>query len=201
MHFRIIDGKNNDVVVRNPGKYVYFVFNHSGKVNIKIESSNATVKIFGVYIGHGNDKFRLNTVQHHLKRQSQSDLLIKGVFFDYCNFEYNGLIRIERQAYKTNAYQKNQNLVVSGLPQITSKPDLEILADDVRCTHGSTTGTLNEEQLYYLMTRGLDEKAGRSILLEGFVSDIFDQMANMGLAGQIESLRLKCMRYLNKLKK
>ena len=112
---------------------------------------------------------------------SISDLLVKGVFFDDSKFIYEGLIKIDKKAQKSNAYQKNQNLVMSGEVFIDSRPYLEILANDVRCTHGSTTGKLDEEQLYYLQSRGIDYNKAEKLLIEGFVGDVFNKMKELGV--------------------
>ena len=100
---------------------------------------------------------------------------------DRSKFHYEGLIRIDKKAQKSNAYQKNQNLVMSKEVFVDSRPYLEILANDVRCTHGSTTGQLDKEQLYFAKTRGLSNEVAQKMLLEGFIGDIFNKMEEAGL--------------------
>lgn len=168
--------KKDTYKVNVSGKHVFFVFNYSGTINIQIESPDAEVFIYGVYIGKGNDNFKLNTIQHHEVGNNVSDLLVKGVFFDESKFIYEGLIRIDKKAQKSNAYQKNQNLIMSPSVFVDSRPFLEILANDVRCTHGSTTGKLDNEQLYFLQTRGLSQQKAISLLLAGFVEDVFNKI-------------------------
>lgn len=180
--------KKEKYLVNTPGKHVFFIANYSGTVNIEINSANAEVFIYGVYIGHGKDNFKLNTIQHHKSGRNVSDLLIKGVFFDESKFIYEGLIRIDKKAQKSNAYQKNQNIIMSPKVFIDSRPFLEILANDVRCTHGSTTGKLSEEMLYYLQTRGIDYNKAEKLLIEGFIGDVFDRMKNLGLKPVIPNL-------------
>ncbi len=177
----ITEGKKGKHSVTQPGESIFFIHNYSGAVEISIKSPNAKVYIYGVYIGKKNDNFTLNTIQHHKVGESVSDLLIKGIFFDESKFHYEGLIRIDKKAQKSNAYQKNQNLVMSKDVFVDSRPYLEILANDVRCTHGSTTGQLDKEQLYFAKTRGLSEKVAQKMLLEGFVGDIFNKMEETGL--------------------
>lgn len=174
--------KKERYLVKTPGKHVFFVFNYSGALNVEIKSPNSEVFIFGIYIGRNDDNFKLNTVQHHAVGQNASDLLIKGVFFGESKFTYEGLIRIDKKAQKTNAYQKNQNLIMSPNVFVDSRPFLEILANDVRCTHGSTTGKLDSEQLYYLQSRGIDYNKAEKLLIKGFVGDIFDRMKSLGVA-------------------
>lgn len=177
----ITEGKVGKYSVTQPGESIFFIYNYSGDVEISIKTENAIVYIYGIYIGKESDNFSLNTIQHHKIGNSISDLLIKGIFFDESKFHYEGLIRIDKKAQKSNAYQKNQNLVMSKNVFVDSRPYLEILANDVRCTHGSTTGQLDKEQLYFAKTRGLSENDAQKMLLEGFVSDIFNKMEEAGL--------------------
>lgn len=171
--------------VNTPGKHIFFIANYSGNVNIEINSADAEVFIYGVYIGRGKDNFKLNTIQHHKKGNNVSDLLVKGVFFDESKFIYEGLIRIDKKAQQSNAYQKNQNIIMSPGVFVDSRPFLEILANDVRCTHGSTTGKLSEDMLYYLQTRGIDYNSAQRLLIEGFVGDVFDRMKGIGVTDVI----------------
>ncbi len=177
----ITEGKKGKYSVTQPGESIFFIHNYSGAVDISIKTEKAKVYIYGMYIGKKNDNFTLNTIQHHKIGNSVSDLLIKGIFFDESKFHYEGLIRIDKKAQKSNAYQKNQNLVMSKEVFVDSRPYLEILANDVRCTHGSTTGQLDKEQLYFAKTRGLTEKEAQKMLLEGFIGDIFNKMEEVGL--------------------
>ena len=114
----------------------------------------------------------METIQRHIAPESTSNLLIKGVFYDESKFIYQGLIRIEKEAQKSHAYQKNQNIIMSDKCFIDSRPFLEILANDVFCTHGSTTGKLNQKQIYYLQTRMLDKSAAEKLIIDGFIREI-----------------------------
>lgn len=162
------------IIFDKPGKYIVLFKNLSGKIIFDIISSNVEVNIYGLYLGKKNEKFEIYTVQNHLSTNSISNLLIKGVFYDSANFSYQGLIRIEKQAQKSHAYQKNQNLVLSPNVVVNSKPELEILANDVFCTHGSTTGRLNKEEIFYLKSRGIIEKEAKKLLVKGFIQDVED---------------------------
>lgn len=163
---------NKRLVFNKPGSYQVVFQNLSGEFYFDIVSANVNLNIYGLYFGEKNNKFYLKTFQNHLVGNSTSNLLIKGVFYDEAKFFYQGLIRIEKKAQKSHAYQKNQNLVLSDKAFVLSEPKLEILANDVFCTHGSTTGRLNEEQIYYLKTRGLTEKQAEKLLVYGFIQEI-----------------------------
>lgn len=177
-------------IVSQAGTHVFFIYNHSGKINIDIKTKNAQVYIFGLFIGRGKDSFQLNTIQHHLQPESLSDLFIKGVFFDDSRFIYEGLIRLEKSAQKSHAYQKNQNLIMSPGCFVDSRPFLEILANDVFCTHGSTTGKLNKDELLYVQTRGLDTEKAEKLMIQGFVNDLFLRMEKLGVKDEVEEYRI-----------
>ncbi|MBI5127662.1 SufD family Fe-S cluster assembly protein [Candidatus Roizmanbacteria bacterium] len=164
--------KEKKLVFDKPGDYDVFFENISGDLIFDIKSSGVNLNIYGLYVGKKDEEFKVNTVQNHQAPSSTSNLLIKGVFYDYSKFYYRGLIRIEKEAQKSHAYQKNQNLTLSDNCFIDSKPYLEILANDVFCTHGSTTGRLNSEQLFYTETRGLDYQQSEKLLVEGFIDEI-----------------------------
>ena len=168
--------KKETLIFNKRGSYVVFFKNLSGEFNFRIEAENVNLEIYGLYIGKGNDQFTIKTTQHHIAPNSSSNLLVKGVFFDQTKFFYRGLVRIEKGAQKSYAYQKNQNLILSSDVDIDSKPDLEILANDVFCTHGSTTGYLNDEEIFYLKSRGLNDSQAKDLLIEGFVGEIKEKL-------------------------
>ena len=114
---------------------------------------------------------------------------IKGIFFDQSRFIYEGLIRIDKDAQKTHAYQKNQNLIMGKNSFVDSRPFLEILANDVFCTHGSTTGQLNKEQSYYLSSRGLTHQQSEQILISGFIQDLFSKIEELGYSKEITNIK------------
>ena len=168
--------KTNTYILTKQDTYVFFIHNYSGTIDIKINSSGIDCQIYGLYIGRANDNFQLHTIQHHNAPGSTSNLLVKGVFFDKSKFIHEGLIRIEKKAQKSHAYQKNQNIIMSDVCFVDSRPFLEILANDVFCTHGSTTGKLNKDQLYYLQSRGIATGDGETLLLDGFVNEVIEKV-------------------------
>ena len=102
--------------------------------------------------------------------------MIKGVFDGSSRFIYQGLIKIEKSGQKSHAYQKNKNLILSSGVYVDSRPFLEILANDVFCTHGSTTGKINEESLFYLKSRGIDQKNAEQLYVSGFIQEVIDKI-------------------------
>jgi Fe-S cluster assembly protein SufD len=97
---------------------------------------------------------------------------------------FAGKIVVERNAQKTNAYQSNKNLLLSPDAEIDSKPELEIFADDVKCSHGATTGELDERELFYLRSRGLDPEVARCMLTFAFASEVIERFGNASVAAQ-----------------
>src|SRR3989338_7780894 len=164
--------KNHTVTLNKSGKYADFLHNLSGKFIFELKEKNIYLDIYGLFVGKKTDKFEVETIQHHVAPECTSNLLIKGVFYDESKFIYQGLIRLEKSAQKSHAYQKNQNLIMSDKCFVDSRPFLEILANDVFCTHVSTTGKLNQEQIYYLQTRNLEKKQAEDLLIKGFISEI-----------------------------
>lgn len=197
IEFRDISADTQETyVVDAPGKHVFFVHNRSGKITVEMRARNTEAYIVGLYTGAASEQFDLETVQHHVVGTSTSDLFIKGVFNGQAKMKYEGLIRIEKDAQQSHAYQKNQNLIASDQAFVDSRPNLEILANDVFCTHGSSTGRLNQEQVQYVQSRGLTKGQAQKVLTEGFVRDVFLRLEQLGvdqaqiaaLPGYVESV-------------
>lgn len=153
-----------------------FLHNLSGKFSFELKEKNIDLDIYGLFVGKKKDIFKIETIQHHIAPECTSNLLIKGVFYDESKFIYQGLIRLEKKAQKSHAYQKNQNIIMSEKCFVDSRPFLEILANDVFCTHGSSTGRLNEDQLYYLESRSIKKESAAKLLIEGFIGEILDKI-------------------------
>lgn len=125
----------------------------------------------GVHIGSGDSTFNLRSLQDHPAPHTHSDLLYKAVLFDRSKSIYQGLIVVHPNSVGANAYQLNRNLLLSSQARADSIPMLEILVDEVRCTHGASAGKINPELLFYLMARGLNENQATQLMVEGFLQD------------------------------
>ncbi len=139
-------------------------------LSVDLASSGATATIVGIFLGEKMSGIRLHTTQNHKAPVTTSNLLVKSVLPEEATFTYSGSIRVEKNAQKTDAYQRNENLIVGIGAHATSNPSLEILANDVRCTHGSTTGPIDSEELWYLESRGISGMAAQKLIVEGYVS-------------------------------
>jgi len=151
-----------------------------GLVKVDVESQlfgqGASSEMLGVYFGAAKQHFDFHTLQEHRAPSTMSELLYKGAVTDHAHTVFAGLIRVDWGAQKTNAFQANRNLILSATARSDSIPKLEIMANDLRCTHGSATSRLNEEHIFYLMSRGLSRDQATHMIVEGFFADIFDRI-------------------------
>jgi len=148
-----------------------------GRVESILEGDGANVKLLGLYIEDGNQHLDRYTLQDHKGQAGVSDLLFKGVLTDKARSVFSGLIRVHPTGKKTAAYQQNRNLLLSRTARADSIPNLEIAASDILgCTHGATVGKVDEEQLFYLMCRGLTRVEATQLIVEGFVDPIIEQV-------------------------
>ena len=152
----------------------------AGLVKVDVESQlrgpGATSEMLGLYFGTGTQHIDFHTLQEHRAPHTTSDLLYRGAVKDTARAVFAGLIRVDPGAQKTNAFQANRNLILSEGARSDSIPKLEILANDLRCTHGSATSRLNEEHIFYLMSRGLSRRQATFMIVEGFFADVFDRI-------------------------
>jgi Fe-S cluster assembly protein SufD len=154
------------------------------KVNqhVALTGTDAEVQVNGVMFTEGRQHLSYNTHQHHLAAYCKSDLLYKAALQDRSRTVWRGMIKVDKDAQRTDAYQRNDNLMLSRDARADSIPGLEIEADDVRCTHGSTSGRVDEQQLFYAMTRGFTRREAVRMIVTGFFQQVFDRIT-------IESVR------------
>jgi Fe-S cluster assembly protein SufD len=136
----------------------------------------------------GNTLADNHTVVDHQKPNSFSNELYKGIMDENSKGVFNGKIYVRPQAQKTNAFQSNRNILMSESATINTKPQLEIWADDVKCSHGCTTGQLDEEALFYLQTRGIPHDAAKAMLLYAFALDVLASIKNESLKVYLDKL-------------
>ncbi len=158
--------------ITKPGKHIFYFENKNGEITFSIKCEKAKVFIFGLYQGKENNKFNLKTIQQHKQPNSESHLLIKTVLDDKSQLNYEGKIKIEKPAQKTKASLKNENLTVSDDAKVTTLPQLEILPNDVKCSHSATISDLNKDQLYFLMSRGVSKSDAKELLIQGFIEEV-----------------------------
>jgi Fe-S cluster assembly protein SufD len=149
-----------------------------GKTRIQndLAGQGATSRVTGAYFADGEQHLDYDTFQEHIAPHTTSDFAFKGALRDQATTVWRGMIRVEHEAQKTNAYQENRNLLLSKDAHADSIPGLEILANDVRCTHGATLGQVDREQLFYLMSRGLSRPEAERLIVRGFFQDVLDRI-------------------------
>jgi len=154
------------------------------KVNqhVAMTGPDAEVQVNGVMFTEGRQHLSYNTYQHHEAPYCKSDLLYKTALQDRSRTVWRGMIKVDKDAQRTNAYQRNDNLMLSRDARADSIPGLEIEADDVRCTHGSTSGRVDDQQVFYAMTRGFTRREAVRMIVAGFFQQVFDRIT-------IESVR------------
>jgi Fe-S cluster assembly protein SufD len=145
-------------------------------LNIRLNDVNAESHLYGLFYLRGKDHTDNHTLVDHRKPHCFSNEYYKGIMDDESKGVFNGKIFVQPQAQKTNAYQSNKNILLSENASIHTKPQLEIQADDVKCTHGTTTGKLDDEQMFYLKSRGLDEDSARGLLIYAFCNELIEKM-------------------------
>jgi Fe-S cluster assembly protein SufD len=149
-----------------------------GKVRIQndLAGEGATSRVTGAYFTDGDQHLDYDTFQEHIAPHTTSDFAFKGALRDTSTAVWRGMIRVERDAQKTNAYQENRNLMLSPTTHAVPIPGLEILANDVRCTHGATVSRVDREELFYAMARGLSRGEAERLIVRGFFQDILDRI-------------------------
>ncbi|MCY4443036.1 MAG: Fe-S cluster assembly protein SufD [Deltaproteobacteria bacterium] len=144
------------------------------EINALLDGEGADCLLQGLYVAGGAQHVDNRTAIEHAKPHGSSRELYKGVLDGRARAVFNGKVVVRKEAQKTDAQQSNKNLMLSPDAEIDSKPQLEILADDVRCSHGTTIGQLEENELFYLRSRGLNQALARKLLVHGFAGEILD---------------------------
>jgi Fe-S cluster assembly protein SufD len=144
--------------------------------------------MLAVAVAQGMQEFDARTLQDHASPHTASDLLFKNALSDKARTIFGGLIRVEPHAHFTDAYQKVRNLLLSDDAEANSMPGLEILADNVRCTHGATSGQLDEDEMFYLLARGIPAPVARQLLVGGFLNEVLERLPDRALIEKLEAL-------------
>lgn len=157
-------------------------------MNLVMEAEGNEAHLYGLYLLKGSTHVDNHTIVDNTKPNCLSNELYKGILDDQSTGVFSGKIYVRPDAQKTNAYQSNKNILLSDDASINTKPQLEIFADDVKCSHGCTVGQLDEEALFYLRTRGISKEHAQSMLLKAFAEDIVEQVKPESLRNYIDEL-------------
>lgn len=155
-------------------------------LSIKVNGMNCETFMNGTYTLKGKSHCDNHTTVDHKVANCFSKELYKGVVDDRATNVFNGKVLVRKDAQKINAFQSNSNILLSETGTVNSKPELEIYADDVKCSHGSTTGQLDEEAVFYLRSRGLSEKSAKELLVKAFLGEVLEEVENKEISSYVE---------------
>jgi Fe-S cluster assembly protein SufD len=161
---------------------------HRSNVAVVLDGEGAETEMLGMTFADGSQFIDHHTFQDHVKPGAKSDLLFKGALKDHSRTVWTGMIRVHPNAQRTDAYQANRNLLLSGNSRADSIPGLEIGANEVRCTHGATAGPVDKEQVFYLMSRGLSRDAAIRLIVDGFYEPVLQRITLAPIREQLTHL-------------
>lgn len=157
----------------------------------QLQEENSETYYNGLYLIDGNTVVDNHTLVDHIAPRCHSNEFYKGIIDDNAKAIFNGKVYVHQEAQKTDAYQQNRNLVISDNAAIYTKPELEIYADDVKCSHGATTGKIDKSQLFYMMQRGISKERAKALLMYTFCAEIISRIDVEEMKIYIENLVLK----------
>lgn len=156
--------------------------------NLRLRAEHCEGNLYGFYFGAGEQLIDNHTLIDHLMPNCPSNEFYKGILTDKAHGVFNGKVMVHQDAQKTNAYQQNQCLLLSNDAVINTKPQLEIFADDVKCSHGASIGQLDEDSVFYLRSRGIGEDEAQSMLRFAYASEILNHIKSPGIRAHVENL-------------
>lgn len=161
------------------------------KINVELVGEGAQANLYGVYVCGSDEKVRIAVDMHHKVPHCNSRQLFKGIASGESRVDFYGKIIVAQDAQRTEAYQENHNLLLSEKAKVDTKPQLEIYADDVKCSHGATIGRLNEDEQFYMRSRGISLEDAKVLQMISFIAPVFenikDEAQREALAAQFES--------------
>lgn len=187
-------GRSNSVIHQSTSsKLNTFTLTLNGQLvrnnlQILIDGEHCESHFYGLYLLNGNTLADNHTVVDHKKPNSFSNEMYKGIMDGNSKGVFNGKIYVRPHAQKTNAFQSNRNILISDTATVNTKPQLEIWADDVKCSHGCTSGQLDEEALFYLRSRGISETNAKAMLLYAFAAEVLEPIQNETLKAYLDHL-------------
>jgi len=184
---RLEKNANLEWIIGAMGSYLTKSF-----MDVDLIGEGANAKMEGIYFTDGNQHLDLDTQQNHLEPHTKSDLLFKGALKDHSRSIWQGMIYVAQGAQKADGYQANRNITLSPTARADSIPGLEILTDDVRCTHGVSVGKVDPDQIFYLQSRGIPKEEARRLIVEGFFEPIVQRIPYQGLRDRLQKeIRIK----------
>jgi len=156
-------------------------------LTIEVDGNNCETNLNGLYLGQNKDHIDNHTIVDHKKPYCNSNEVYKGILDDDSVGVFNGKVFVRQDAQITNAFQQNNNILLSDDAIANSKPELEIYADDVKCSHGSTIGQIDDEAIFYLQSRGLSRKSAINLMINAFAKDALAKISIEALSSYIDN--------------
>ena len=156
-------------------------------LNIEVHGQGCETNLNGIYLGKEKNHTDNHTIVDHKEPNCNSNEVYKGILDDSSVGVFNGKVFVRQDAQKTNAFQQNNNILLTDDAVINSKPELEIYADDVKCSHGSTIGQLDDEAIFYLQARGVGKRSAINMMITAFVKDALDRVSIPALKDYIDT--------------
>lgn len=185
-NIEVLSGQRKDLVF-----LVYPGVSSDVKVDVSLRGEGAEANIYGAYICGGDERVKLAVDMHHDVPHCNSRQLFKGIAGGASRVDFYGKIIVAQDAQKTEAYQENHNILLSDEAKVDTKPQLEIYADDVKCSHGATIGRLNEEEQFYMRSRGISLEDAKVLQMISFIAPVLenipDEAQREAVAAQFES--------------
>jgi Fe-S cluster assembly protein SufD len=182
---RIYQQKDSTFALQTITSNTHFTRND---VEVFSQEEGTHTQLYGAFIGRENNHIDNHTYMHHMAPNCTSDENYKGVLADKATGVFNGKVKVYQDAQKINAYQSNKNILLSDSATINAKPELEIYADDVKCSHGSTTGQLDQQALFFLRARGISETKATDMLIKGFMAEIVGAVKSSHIQEALQAL-------------
>ena len=182
---RIYQQKDSTFALQTLTANTHFTRN---EVEVFSQEEGTHTQLYGAFIGRENNHIDNHTYVHHKAPNCTSDENYKGVLADKATGVFNGKVKVYQDAQKINAYQSNKNILLSDSASINAKPELEIYADDVKCSHGSTTGQLDQHALFFLRARGISETKATDMLIKGFMAEIVGAVKSIHIQEALHAL-------------
>lgn len=155
--------------------------------HVRLNERGATCQLHGLYLLNHDDQFVMNHITvDHVAAHSASSMIAKGILDKKSRAEFNGKVHVQPEAQQIQAHQANHNLLLSSTAEVSSKPELEIYADEVKCTHGATVGQLDAAALFYLRSRGIEKEAAEKILIRAFAAEMMDKIPSEAIRHYIQ---------------
>jgi Fe-S cluster assembly protein SufD len=182
-----------EIYQENSSRVNTYTFSLQGKLirnnlHLQLDGEGIESHMYGLYLTDGDTLADNHTVADHRKPNSYSNELYKGVMGGNSRGVFNGKIFVRPNAQKTNAFQANRNILLTNNATVNTKPQLEIWADDVKCSHGCTTGQLDEEAVFYLQTRGIEKETARAMMLYAFAGEVLDNVKHPVIKEYIDDI-------------